>query len=162
MAKNLTSQELLDMQQRIERSRYIPLAPKKAEPAKKNGRKPHKDVQVEILRDKSQLSQKINIKPLSVNSAWQGKRFKTPEYTKYEQKVLRLLNAGILPPPLYKLTIEYGFSNKASDIDNPTKLVLDVLQKKYKFDDKEIYELNLVKKIVSKGSEYFEFNLKSI
>ena len=66
MAKNLTSQELLDMQQRIERSRYVPLAPKKAEPAKKKGRKPHKEVQIDILRDKSQPTEAQEHKALVV------------------------------------------------------------------------------------------------
>lgn len=158
---SITKEQLAEMQERIEKSRYIPLPEKRAEPLK-SGRKTREVNQLAILKDKSELSQKINIKPLSVNLAWQGKRFKTPEYTKYEQKVLRLLNSKLLPTPPYKLNIEYGFSNKASDIDNPTKLILDILQKKYKFDDKEIYELNLIKKIVKKGNEYFEFNLKSL
>ena len=42
-----------------------------------------------------------------------------------------------LPPAPYVVEIEYGFSNKAADIDNPTKLVQDLLQKKYNFNDKE-------------------------
>ena len=33
---------------------------------------------------------KIKIKPLSVNKAWQGKRFKTREYKSYEELLLYL------------------------------------------------------------------------
>jgi len=33
----------------------------------------------------------IKINPLSVNSAWKGRRFKTDEYKKYESDVLFLL-----------------------------------------------------------------------
>jgi len=30
------------------------------------------------------IEQKINIKPLSVNDAWKGKRYKTEKYKNYE------------------------------------------------------------------------------
>jgi Holliday junction resolvase RusA-like endonuclease len=105
---------------------------------------------------------KINIKPLSVNKAWVGRRFKTPDYTKYERAVLLMLPKIKLPIAPYKLTIEYGFSNAASDIDNPNKLIIDIMQKKWKFDDKEIYELNTKKKIVKKGQEYFSFKIETL
>ena len=108
------------------------------------------------------MMQVIKIKPLSVNKAWVGRRFKTPEYTKYERALLLMLPKIKLPSPPYKLTIEYGFSNAASDIDNPNKLIIDIMQKKWKFDDKLIYELNTIKKIVKKGKEYFSFKIESL
>lgn len=103
----------------------------------------------------------IELKPLSVNEAWQGKRFKTSRYDKYERDCLLLLPPLVLPEPPYKVQIEFGFSNKASDIDNPIKMTLDILQKKYKFDDKEIYELNVKKTIVRKGHEYSKILIES-
>ena len=33
----------------------------------------------------------IHRKPLSVNTCWQGKRFKTPLYKEYEKEILELL-----------------------------------------------------------------------
>ena len=105
---------------------------------------------------------KLNIKPLSVNEAWQGKRFKTVKYKKYEKDVLLMLPRIKLPPPPYKLYYEWGFSNKASDVDNPIKPFMDILQKKYLFNDKEIYELHLKKAIVAKGKEYIKFELTSL
>ena len=33
----------------------------------------------------------IEVKPMSVNRAWQGRRFKTPEYRKYERKLIALM-----------------------------------------------------------------------
>jgi len=36
------------------------------------------------------------------------------------------------------------------------------LQKKYKFNDYEIYELNVKKVIVKKGQEYIKFNILGI
>lgn len=103
---------------------------------------------------------KLEIKPLSVNKAFQGRRFKTNDYKKFEKQMLLLLPklkkelTGSL-----KIELEYGFSSKLSDIDNPCKLVLDCLVKKYGFDDRQIYELNQVKKIVKKGSEYIKFSI---
>jgi Holliday junction resolvase RusA-like endonuclease len=37
----------------------------------------------------------------------------------------------------------FGFSNKASDLDNPVKLLMDIAQKKYGFNDKNVFELNV-------------------
>jgi Holliday junction resolvase RusA-like endonuclease len=105
---------------------------------------------------------KLEIKPLSVNEAWQGKRFKTPKYSQYEKNCLFLLPKILIPPKPYKLSIEVGFSNSASDIDNVCKPFIDVLQKKYSINDKDIFELNVKKFIVKKGSEYISFDIKSI
>ena len=105
---------------------------------------------------------KVDIKPLSVNDAWQGRRFKTNAYKKYESDVLFILPKITLPQPPFVVNIEYGFSSNASDVDNPTKLILDILQKKYLFNDSQIHELYLHKKIVKKGQEYFKFTINSI
>ena len=61
-----------------------------------------------------------------------------------------------------KVTICYGFSNKLSDIDNPTKLVLDILCKKYGFDDRQIFELNQTKQIVKKGNDFISIDIEEI
>lgn len=103
---------------------------------------------------------KINIKPLSVNQAWQGKRFKTPKYNSFQKEMLFLLPkikedlSGSL-----RLNIKYGFSSKLSDIDNPCKLVLDCLCKKYNFDDRQIFQLYQEKEVVKKGKEYIKFEI---
>lgn len=104
---------------------------------------------------------KIDIKPLSVNDAWRGQRFKTPEYKKYESDLLFLLPKFILPATPLKIYYEFGFSNRASDIDNPVKCLNDILQKKYYFDDKEVFEMHVKKVIVKKGKEYFAFKIES-
>jgi hypothetical protein len=99
----------------------------------------------------------LNIKPLSVNKAWQGKRFKSPEYKKYEIQVLRLL-PDIEIKQFKQLKITYGFSNMMSDIDNPTKLVLDLLQKKYNVNDRDLIYLVLHKEKTKKGEEFIEID----
>ena len=105
----------------------------------------------------------LNIKPLSVNQAWQGRRFKTNKYKLFQKEMLLIL------PKLktkfkgdLKVTLCYGFSNKLSDIDNPTKLVLDILCKKYGFDDRQIYVLNQTKEIVKKGKDFISINIEQI
>jgi Holliday junction resolvase RusA-like endonuclease len=105
---------------------------------------------------------KIEIKPLSVNQAWAGRRFKTPIYKKYERDLLLLLPAISYSNKKLSIKIDFGFSSTASDIDNPLKPFLDILQKKYKIDDKQIYELTVTKTIVKKGFEYINFKIHEI
>lgn len=104
----------------------------------------------------------INLKPLSVNEAWQGKRFKTPAYTAYGKALKALLPKMVIPKPPYKVTYEFGFSNKASDIDNPVKPLQDLLCQKYNFDDRDIFEVNIRKVIVKKGCEYVCFRIETL
>ena len=99
----------------------------------------------------------INIKPLSVNKCWQGKRFKTPEYKVYECGLMLLLPKLNVPKSALRIDLTFYFKNSLSDIDNPVKPFLDILQKKYGFNDRDIFELN-VKKVVSK-IEGIEFNI---
>jgi Holliday junction resolvase RusA-like endonuclease len=104
---------------------------------------------------------KLNIKPLSINAAFQGKRFKTPLYKAYETKMLLMLpkSIGKIPDQI-EVNITFGFSNKASDIDNCVKLFLDLLQKKYRFNDSQIYRLNIHKVLTDKGLDFIEFEIK--
>jgi Holliday junction resolvase RusA-like endonuclease len=104
---------------------------------------------------------RIKIKSLSVNQCWQGRRFKTQDYKTYEAEMFYLLPAKIVMGEKVKLSITFGFSNKASDIDNPVKPFIDILQKRFGFNDKTIYKLEVEKKIVKKGSEYIDFNIES-
>jgi len=106
---------------------------------------------------------RIQIKPLSVNEAWQGKRFKTPLYKSYQRDLLLMLpKVKIEFKGDLRVDIIFGFSNKGSDIDNPLKPLIDVLQKKYKFNDNQIKELNVKKEIVKKGNEFFEVSINQI
>lgn len=104
---------------------------------------------------------KINIKPLSVNACFQGRRFKTNNYKTYEKELLYLLPKGSFKGCL-KIDILFGFSSKLSDIDNPLKPFLDILVKKYNFDDRQIFELNVKKEIVKKGQEFIKYKITEI
>jgi len=102
----------------------------------------------------------LKIKPLSVNKAWQGKRFKTKEYKAYEKAVLLMLPNIVIPDGDLHVFLEFGFSNKASDLDNPMKPFIDILQKKYGFNDSRIYKYTLEKKKAAKGADYILFDIK--
>ena len=110
------------------------------------------------------FSNRVNIKPLSVNEAWQGRKFKSPKYKLYEQELLFALpmtdiNWDTLP---LEVSLVIGMSNMASDVDNVVKPFIDVLQKKYKFNDKYIFRLVVEKKLVVKGVEFIEFYIKKM
>lgn len=104
---------------------------------------------------------KVNIKPLTVNQCWQGKRFKTPKYKAYEKELLLKLRKMTIPDGKLMLIVNFGFSSKLSDWDNPIKPFQDCLQKKYGFDDRRIYKAIVEKFDVAKGDEYIEFDLIS-
>lgn len=104
----------------------------------------------------------INIKPLSVNNAWQGKRFKTPAYKSYEKELLSKLRALEIPRGKLILIAKFGLSSKLADWDNPVKPFQDCLQKKYGFDDRRIYKAIIEKVNVKKGEEFIEFEIKGL
>lgn len=103
----------------------------------------------------------LNIKPLSVNEAFKGKRFKTDKYDDFIYKMHCILpkEINIPNPNRISLAVEFGFSSKASDIDNCLKTFIDCLVKKYKVDDRFIYELHVFKSIVKKGEEFIKFKI---
>ena len=106
------------------------------------------------------ISFKIKEKPLSVNEAWQGKRYKTETYKKYEKDLLFMFpNGKIDPEQMLRIEFFFGFSNQASDLDNPVKLLIDIAQKKYGFNDKNVFELNVRKCLVKKGDEFIQMGI---
>lgn len=102
----------------------------------------------------------LKIKSLSVNDAWRGKRFKSSDYKKYEQDLFLLLPKIKIPKGKLHLTISFGFSSKGSDVDNPVKPFVDVLQKAYGFNDNQIYYLEVIKIDVEKKEEFIAFSIE--
>lgn len=102
----------------------------------------------------------LNVKPLSVNKCWQGRRYKTKEYKQYEKMMLMLLpNLTLEYKGDLKISVIFGFSTRTADIDNPLKPILDILQKKYNFNDRAVYDLNVKKEIVKKGNEFIQIQI---
>ena len=105
---------------------------------------------------------KVNIKPLTVNQCWRGRRFKTDKYEAYELIVKNLLPNIELPKGHLHLDIVFGVSSKLADIDNPLKPFIDILQKKYLFNDRDIFKLTVEKEFVNKGKEFIDFEIKEL
>jgi len=104
----------------------------------------------------------IKIKPLSVNAAFKGRRFKTEAYKAYEQELYYQLPEMEVPKKELYLKIVVGLSSKNADIDNVLKPAIDVMQKKYGFNDKQIYILVAHKIDVKKGKEFIDFEITNI
>lgn len=102
---------------------------------------------------------KLHIKALSVNEAYFGRKQRSHLYNNYIKKMMKILpEIDMIPEKNIKLSIEFGFSSAASDIDNGLKCFIDCLQLKYGFNDKNITELFVRKTKVLKGFEYIIFN----
>lgn len=105
---------------------------------------------------------KVEIKPISVNACFQGRRFKTKEYKRYEKELGLMLPKIKVPEKNICLEIEAGLSTANADIDNIAKPVVDIMQKKYGFNDRYIEKLVLKKEKVKKGEEYLKFRFDKI
>lgn len=105
---------------------------------------------------------KLSIKPMSVNQAWQGRRYKSKQYIKYAQDINMLLRPMEVPEGYLEIYLKFGFSNKASDFDNPVKPFVDCLQAKYGFNDKMIKRAVIEVEHVMKGEEFIEFEIKEL
>ena len=60
------------------------------------------------------------------------------------------------------LSLLIGLSSKNADLDNILKPWIDILQKKFGFNDRHIYKLNVEKVDVPKGHEFIEFDIKML
>ena len=102
----------------------------------------------------------INLRPLSSNQAWQGRRFKTPDYHSFERDVSLLLPFNKTPIE-GRLEVRYRFylkNHSRSDYDNCIKSLQDVLVKLgYISDDRKIYKA-VIEKIPS-GTDRIEVEI---
>jgi len=104
---------------------------------------------------------KINIKPLSVNGAFKGRRFRTDEYRAFQKLLtLSLPNRLDVPDGKLRIILEFGLSSKNADWDNPIKQAQDIISKKYGFNDRMIYQGIVTKVDVAKGQEYLAFKIE--
>lgn len=101
----------------------------------------------------------LNIKPLSINIAYRGRRFKSKEYIQYKQDLLLLLPKLKVPAGKIEISYLWGVSNKRSDCDNLIKVFTDILQEAYEFDDCRIYRIVSEKKDIPKGHEFISFTI---
>ena len=107
----------------------------------------------------------IKIKPLSINEAFQGRRFKTPLYRIFTDAVTRLLLA-IKPTkpnpdaPMFSHYI-FGVSNILSDVDNMVKCFQDRLFSSWGIlnKDHQVQFMIVEKTKTKKGQEFIGFHV---
>jgi len=96
----------------------------------------------------------IPIKPLSINAAFRGRRFKTPECTAFENTVFQMLPARRVEGAYYKFKyILFLTTFNLSDIDNAIKILQDTIVKRGIITD----DRRIVETIVLKYKSDFDF-----
>lgn len=108
------------------------------------------------------MKQTINVKPLSVNRCFQGRRFRTKAYDNYDMLLTSMLNKFDLPAAPYHLRLDFGFSNSLIDVDNCVKPTMDILAKKYNFNDRDVHKITAQKVKVKKGDEFITFEIETV
>lgn len=89
------------------------------------------------------------IKPLSVNEAWQGRRFKTKAYLAYETEMLLSLPKREKITGYVEVIYRFGIPSRFDviDVGNFEKLISDIIVKKgYIEDDSKIVRMVLEKR----------------
>lgn len=106
----------------------------------------------------------IDIKPLSNNEMYGGRKVKSYKYRNFERELLPLLPDDYKVPKDTKMELfmAVGLSSKLADLDNTLKPFIDCLQLKYSFNDKWIYKISTSKVDVKKGEEFIEFSLEEL
>jgi len=93
----------------------------------------------------------IPVKPLSVNMAWQGRRYKTAKYKKYERDCALFVPQGN-SPKIREIRISLILKNPLrQDADNIVKPLLDILQKRGQIKNDRYIERIFIERI--KGDE---------
>ena len=105
---------------------------------------------------------KIKIKGISVNEAYRGRRFATPELKAFKDVLSFLLPRRKVPKGKLEVWYEFGVSSKRSDGDNLQKAIQDGLATQYGFNDNQIYKWHGEKVDVKKGEEYISFEIKNL
>lgn len=64
---------------------------------------------------------------------------------------------------MVSFNIDAGLSNRAADLDNVVKPVLDTWQSMFdEFNDNKVYEIHMTKTIVPKGEEFIAVSVDRI
>ena len=101
----------------------------------------------EIKKPRIDSGTRIFISPLSVNQAWQGRRFKTKAYDQYIHDVLLQLPKREKIMGWVAVEIVFYIKNFGNrDVDNMIKVFLDCLTKKGYFeDDRKVVHISAMK-----------------
>lgn len=105
------------------------------------------------------LEHTFKLKPLSANQmTYRNKAIKQIKYVNYQNELrdeLKGVEWPFEPAQLLEFEIIAGVSNKAADLDNIVKPLLDTYQNIFEeFNDNKVYHIKLYKQLTNKGDEY--------
>lgn len=91
----------------------------------------------------------IPLRPMSVNYAWRGRKFKTPKYAEFEQDCFRFIK-GVKTNGEVEVHFKFYLKKyKINDLDNFLKPLLDILVKCEMIDDDRFVMRIVAEKIKS-------------
>jgi Holliday junction resolvase RusA-like endonuclease len=104
----------------------------------------------------------IQLKPLAISKAYQGRRFKTSEYNKWQKDFIRLAGKQTPLKGQVSLIVEFYIKNdKMSDLDNFFKSLNDTMKEAEIIeDDRHIYEIHAYK--YHSEREFIRITLQSL
>ena len=106
---------------------------------------------------------KLKIKPLSVNEAYRGKKWRTPKHDIFKTAIKYLLPPSYnIPEAPFCIHFEFGVSSSLSDGDNLIKCAQDSIADKYGFNDRLIRRWIVDIELVKKGEEYISFKIEHL
>lgn len=114
---------------------------------------------------KTILHVKLYLKPFSANKMhYRSGKKDTREYREFKGDIREFLEEDykVDAKALLKFTLISGFSNRAADLDNTFKPLLDSMQLAMGFNDKQVYDIRAYKDIVPKGKEYLMIKLEQV
>lgn len=101
------------------------------------------------------ISRSLPLKPLSVNAAWKGRRFKTKDYIHFREDFGKVAIGSQQIKGMVRVELTFTLTKEnysSSDVDNLIKPVLDgIVDRGYIEDDRKIIELTARKQL---GPEY--------
>ena len=106
----------------------------------------------------------INIKPLSINLAFQGRRFKTQKYKDWQTEFLWKLKKKKIKKIEGEIGVNISWATKnakRADIDNPIKQILDTLKDGGAIeDDRFIWEMRIRKyKLLKDDKDWIKIHI---
>ena len=105
---------------------------------------------------------RIPLKPVSINAAFQGRRFKTKECVKFCEDFMLVMPRKEMVEGVVE--VEYHFymvNHKMVDYDNVIKVTQDMLvKKKYIEDDRKIYKATIYK--IPSDSDFIVVSIKPL
>ncbi len=104
---------------------------------------------------------RIDIKPLSVNGAYRGRRFASKELKNYKDDLNKILPHISIPDGKLEARYVFGVSSQVCDVDNFIKAFQDCVAERYGFNDNRIFKITVEKVCVKKGSEFIDFEIKN-